>query len=84
MSLVWSSEEELELENIICVEGCSRDVTGDQWPLLCQVQEREDQEGVARLTGSSQTRPRLADVTLRLKAVGNMNCLRETSHRVII
>lgn len=45
--------------------GANCDVRDDQWPVLCQVQEEEEEEGVSRLTGLSQTRPLVADVTLR-------------------
>lgn len=56
-----------------CVSvGTNCDVRGDQWPVLCQVQEEEEKEGVSRLTGLSQTRPPVADVTLRLRAIGNI------------
>lgn len=53
--------------------GTNCDVRGAQWPVLCQVQEEEEEEeGVSRLTGLSQTRPPVADVTLRLRAIGNI------------
>lgn len=40
-----SEEEEVGFANVICVEGYSCDVIGDQWPVLCQVQEEEDEGG---------------------------------------